>query len=217
MKKSKSVLLLGATGLVGSKCSDLLINDNEIERVELLTRREIPGLNTPKVNQHIIDFDKIHEHKNLIDTDVVICALGTTIKKAGSRLNFYKVDHQYPVSVAEIAKENGTSHFIVVTSMGADTNSRIFYNRVKGEVELALHELKFKTLTILRPSMLLGKRGEERSGEKLGKILMKTFDFLIPSKYKAVNAEKVASAAVEFSKNDLPGENIIESDQLQKY
>lgn len=215
---NRRVLIVGATGLVGSLALKLLTADDRVSKIIVLTRREIAEYyDHDKAEQHIIDFDHLNEYESLINADAVICALGTTIKKAGSNFNFYKVDHTYPVTIAETAKKRGIENFVIVTAMGANANSKIFYNRLKGEVELALQELKFRSLTVLRPALLLGDRSEERPKEKIWQKLMQTFDFLIPAKYKAIDAEKVARAAVEFSIIDTPGENIIESDLLQKY
>ncbi len=216
--KNKKILLVGATGLVGSITLKMLAADERVSNIILLNRREILEYsNNENVEQHIINFDHLSEYQSLINADAVICTLGTTIKKAGSNFNFYKVDHNYPVAIAEAAKKNGIENFVIVTAMGANANSKIFYNRLKGEVELALQELKFRSLTILRPGLLLGDRTEERPKEKIWQKLMLTFDFLIPAKYKAIAAEKVARAAVHYCIDDIPGENILESDLLQKY
>lgn len=139
------------------------------------------------------------------------------MKKAGSREAFHKVDYQYPIDIARLAKTNGASLFSIVTAMGADTKSTFFYNRVKGEVERDLAALNLPALLLFRPSLLLGNRNESRFGERLAEGAMRLFNPLIPAKYKGIEASKVANAMLTTAQQGLTGTHIFESDQLQDY
>lgn len=215
MQDSKSILICGATGLVGRECLKLLLADPAFERVVSVTRRPLPpdmaGLrNASKLEQHLIDFDRLDTCADLLRVDQIICALGTTIKQAGSRERFQQVDFGYPFALAQLGAEQGARHFLMVSALGADARSRVFYNQVKGELEQAVLALPYRSITIARPSLLLGERAEFRLGEEIGK----RFAFLFPSKYKPVAARSVAAALVQAAKEDLPGRRIIESDQI---
>ena len=139
------------------------------------------------------------------------------MKQAGSKAAFYKVDFTYPFAIAKAALENGAKQYLIVTAMGADEKSIIYYNRVKGEIEKAISDLHYPTLLIFRPSMLLGEREEPRMGEKIGKILMKAINFIIPKRYKAIESEKVANAMLILAQKGIKNKDIFESDTLQSY
>ncbi len=148
----------------------------------------------------------------LVDAiDQVFCALGTTMRQAGSAEAFRRVDFEYPVALARAALACGVRHFLLVTAVGAAPNSRFFYNRVKGEVEAAITALGFRSVTIARPSLLLGPRREPRLGEQLGKVL----GLLSPPRWRPVQAAQVARALVEAAKRDLPGVRILENRDLR--
>ena len=218
MKPSLSVLLAGGTGLVGRHCLKLLLTDAAFDRVVVPTRRPLPPElfedgDTSKVEEREIDFRRLEEYRELGQVDAVICALGTTIKKAGSKDAFREVDYEYPVTVAELAKRGGARRYLLVSAMGADPNSMFFYNRVKGDLEDRLRDFEFEALTIVRPSLLLGDREEFRLGEEVAGRL----SFLIPSRYKPVHASRVARALVQRAKAAGSGIQIIESSELQKY
>lgn len=213
---AKSVLLIGATGLVGQECLKLLRDDSFYSRVVALTRKPVSDdLKNEKVENPVIDFDRMDNFKDYFKVDQVICTLGTTIGKAGSKENFHKVDFSYPYESAKLALSCGTEHYLLVSALGADEHSRVFYNRVKGELELALRKLGFRSLSIFRPSLLLGKRKEFRLGEEVGKVVSNIFSFAVPPKYKPVEATDVAKAILKIAKNDLPGIRIIESDSIR--
>lgn len=206
----RSVLLVGATGLVGSECLHLLQNDPTFNEVVVLARRSTAIENNARVSQHVVDFDRLTSHTNLFDVDAIICALGTTIRIAGSQEAFRRVDYEYPLEVARIGKDHGVKHFALVSSMGASSKSRFFYTRVKGELEDALTQMDFESLSILRPSLILGDRKDARRGEGIGKKL----SFLLPPKYKPVEATSVANALIQVVKRSDPGKRIIESRQI---
>jgi uncharacterized protein YbjT (DUF2867 family) len=208
-----SVALLGATGLVGRHCLDLLARDPAFSRVVVLARRKFAEATAPRVEAHIVDFERLNERPDLFRVDQVICALGTTIKAVGgSKAKFRAVDHDLPLDAAKLASHEGARHFLLVSSLGASSDSRIFYNRVKGELEDALRSLAFRSLTIVRPSLLLGERSEFRLGEEIGK----RFSWVVPGRYKPIHARDVAATLVRSAKEDLPGMRIIESERIRE-
>jgi uncharacterized protein YbjT (DUF2867 family) len=208
-----SVVLLGATGLVGRHCLDLLASDRAFERVVALARRKFAEATAPRVEAQLVDFEHLGDRPDLFRVDKVICALGTTIKAVGgSRAKFREVDYDIPLTAAKLAASQGTRHYLLVSSIGADAQSRIFYSRVKGELEDALRTLGFRSLTIVRPSLLLGERSEFRLSEEIGK----RFGWIVPGKYRPVHARDVARALVASARRDEPGMRIIESDEIRR-
>ncbi|QYR21617.1 NAD(P)H-binding protein [Paenibacillus sp. sptzw28] len=167
------ILVVGATGLVGSELVRQLLADKRCKELIVLARRPLDiaggdkGRTFDKLRVLVADFDRIEEALSGVRVDVVLCALGTTIKKAKTRDAFYKVDCSYPVAVAEWAKRTGVVKMVVVSAMGAKASSRIFYNRVKGEMEEKLASIGVAELHIFRPSLLLGARDEFRFGEQV--------------------------------------------------
>ena len=206
-----SVALLGATGLVGRQVLDLLVRDPVFTRIVVLTRRPIGEATAPRVEAHVVDLERLEERPDLLGVDIVICALGTTIKAVeGSQTRFREIDYGIPLAAAKIALKQGAHHFLLVSSLGADSKSRIFYSRVKGELENELRRLGYRAVTILRPSLLLGDRAEFRLGEEVAK----RFGWIVPGKYKPINAREVAAALVRSAKEDEPGLHILESDEI---
>jgi uncharacterized protein YbjT (DUF2867 family) len=205
----KNVLLIGATGLVGSETLKLLLADDDISSIKVLTRRTT-GINHPKVEEFITNFEDLNLHTKAFKADAIICTLGTTIKKAGTQEKFKLVDYEYPLRSAKLGIENGVKHYLLISSIGASPDSKVFYLRTKGELEKDLMSLNFERLTIVRPSLLLGKRKEYRFGEELGKW----FGFLFPGKYRPVHAENVAKKLVELIKTVGKGYQIIESREI---
>lgn len=205
-----SVALLGATGLVGRQCLEQLAADREFGRIVVVTRRRFGEATAPRVEGHLIDFDQLEAHADIFAVDVVISVLGTTIKAAGSKERFRAVDHDIPLTAARMAARKGARHFLIVSSIGADTSSRFFYLRVKGELEDALRSLGFRSVTIVRPSILLGDRAETRFGEEVAKRLGVFF----PGKWRPVHARDVAAALVRSAKEGVPGLHIIESNEI---
>jgi len=215
---SKSALVLGASGLVGGHCLDLLLADPTYAQVRVLVRSPLPHQNA-KLQQHLCDFTQLEKYADLIRAQEVFCCLGTTIKKAGSQAAFRQVDFEYPRAGAELAVRNGAEQFLLVTALGASARSSIFYNQVKGELEVAMQKLPFRALHIFRPSLLLGRRGEFRRGEKIGEVLMKPLSFLLRGswrKYRPIFARAVATAMVNVAKMNLAGYHIYESDRMQE-
>jgi uncharacterized protein YbjT (DUF2867 family) len=213
----RSILLCGATGLVGGECLRLLAADTAFDPVVVIGRRPLPeatlaSLATSRVQQHVVDFDRIDDYAELLEVDQVICALGTTIRKAGSKDRFAQVDFAYPLAIARIAQTRGARHFLLVSSLGAEAKSRVFYSRVKGEVEDAVSALRYRSTTIVRPSLLVGDRQEFRLGEQVGRWL----GLLVPGNYRPVRAADVAKVLVQAARDDEPGRRIIESREIRR-
>ena len=191
----RTAVLLGATGLVGSALLKLLIDDQDYDKVIVIVRNKFKN-DHPKVEQQVIKFDKPESYKELIKGDVLFSSFGTTIKKAGVKKNQYKIDFTYQYEVAKAAAENGIKNYLLVSSVGADPKSKIFYNRIKGELDQEVRKLNFDHITILRPSMLDGNRIEKRSGERIGLKIMNALLPWIPyfKKYRPIKDSIVASA-----------------------
>jgi uncharacterized protein YbjT (DUF2867 family) len=204
-----SILLLGATGLVGSHILTQASNDKRIERITLLSRTVISNLHS-KVTTVVMPLDAMENAVEAFHVDAVVCALGTTMKKAGSQKAFRTVDFEYPLNTAMLAHRHGVRHFLLVSALGADSQSKVFYNRVKGETESAITRIPFERITIVRPSLLLGERKEFRLGERIGQL----FAPFIPAKYKPVHAHDAASVLIASLFDTTSGVHIIESKDI---
>lgn len=205
-------LLAGATGLVGSECLRLLAAESPFSEVRALLRRPLSAAERqPKVRECITDFARLAEHPDWFAVSHVFCALGTTIKVAGSQAAFRQVDFDYPLTIARLAKAQGAQHFYLVSALGANARSGVFYNRVKGELEDALRALDFASLTIARPSLLMGERREFRVGEELGKRLA----WLVPGPWRPVAARQVAVALVQAARTDARGVRVLSNRELR--
>jgi uncharacterized protein YbjT (DUF2867 family) len=209
----KSCVVAGASGLVGSALTRMLLEDPAYSKVHLLVRKEL-DLVHPKLVQHLADFNQLKADLFDFKVDDAYCTLGTTIAIAGSKEAFYKVDHDFVLSYAQLTQQLGASGFFVVSSMGASSSSKIFYNKVKGAAEEDLKKVGFPRLGIFRPSLLLGPRKEKRAGERFASRMMRSLDFMIPAKYKAIHVDQVAKKMVEVALQNPEGIYILESDQL---
>lgn len=215
---SKTAIVIGATGLVGKELVQNLLKDKQYDKVKVFLRKQLLFAN-PRLEQEIIDFDKMKSFSDRINGDVVFCALGTTIKTAGSQEAFARVDYTYVLNFAEIARKNNVKQFILVSSLGVSESAGNFYLTVKRDVENALKKMHFHSLIIVRPSMLLGERNEFRFGESIGKFFMNALGFLFIGKlkkYKGIHAKVVAQAMISLSKTELEGVAVFESDRLQE-
>ncbi len=213
----RTALLVGATGLIGRQLLTKLLHVPYYDKVIVLTRSSLHIVHT-KLTEIKFNFDK--PDASVVVADDIFCCLGTTIKKAGSKEAFRKVDLEYPLMVAEIAQRNGAEKFLIVSAMGASKDSSFFYNQVKGEVEEKLISLKYPSIHVFRPSLLLGNREEARLGEKMGAIfssILKPFMMGSLKKYRAVDSAKVANAMLAFAKKSEKGVFIHESDALQAF
>src|SRR5882762_683718 len=213
---AKTALLAGSTGLIGSQLLELFLKDNRYSSVIAISRKSLLITN-PKLTNLVCELRDLLSHRDKLIVDDVFCCLGTTIKKAKSKEAFRAVDLEAPLLLAKISKELGAQKFILVSSLGANKNSSIFYNQVKGEVEEAIKQIGFGSFHILRPSLLLGPRQEERTGEDAAKFFYKVFGFLVPKKYQAIESIKVARAMLAFAQLEQPRNFIHESDELQNF
>ncbi|ALI98418.1 oxidoreductase [Rufibacter tibetensis] len=219
MVSPKVALIAGASGLVGGHCLQLLLQSPRYNKVISVGRKKL-NLEHPKLQQIIVDFDNLEQYHHSLIADDVYCCLGTTIKKAGSKENFRKVDYTYVVNLAKITSRHFATQFLVVSALGADSHSRIFYNHVKGEMEEAVKKLPFTAVHIFQPSLLLGERQEVRLGERAAATFMKTAGFLFNGplrKYKGIHAKTVAKAMLEAAKQDGGGVLVHPNEQMQQY
>ncbi len=212
----KVAVIAGATGLIGKQLLQLLLEDPEYHSV-LSVVRSATNTSHPKLNQVVVNFDHLEDYANQLKGDVVFCCLGTTMKKAKSKEAFRKVDFDYPFKLAKVTREQGAQQFLIVSALGADKNSSIFYNKIKGETEEAIAGVRFQACHIFRPSLLLGPRNEQRAGEDAAKAFYKFFAFAIPSKYKAIESLKVAKAMQFHARSEEDGVHIHESKSMQRF
>jgi uncharacterized protein YbjT (DUF2867 family) len=185
----KTALIYGTTGLIGRNLLSLLLESPEYREVRALTRRPL-NLKHDKLQEIKYDFEQ--PVPALLQADHVFCCMGTTLKKAGSRKAFYRIDHDFVVDTARFAHQRGSSLFSLVSAIGADPSSRIFYNRVKGEIEKDIREIGFKGLHVYQPSLLMGDRTEFRLMEGISQKIMNVLNPMVPQKYRGVLASKVA-------------------------
>ena len=218
-KIEKTALLVGATGLVGNHLLFKLLQDGRYGTVRSLVRRPM-HIKHARLDERVVDFGNL-KPEDCAGADDVFCCLGTTIRQAGSQEAFRKVDFQYPLDVAQLALKGGAKQYLLVTSLGADPKSRIFYSRVKGELEDAVAGLGYESFHVFRPSMLLGKRKEMRLGEGIGKALMVVLSplLLLPGlrRYAGIQASKVANAMLAIARREQAGRHIWLSDRLQEF
>jgi uncharacterized protein YbjT (DUF2867 family) len=213
--ESRVALVAGSTGLIGSQLLDLLLEDDLYSKIIALSRKPL-SISHAKLENVVIEANELKHHPQL-KADDVFCCLGTTIKQAKSKEAFRMIDFDYPLELATLLKSTGANQFLLISSLGADKNSRIFYNRIKGEIEEAIAKVGFTTYHIFRPSLLVGPRKEARAGEDAAKIVYKLFGFLIPAKYKGIESIRVARAMLGLAKQNKNGKFIHESDELQLF
>lgn len=216
---TRKALIVGATGLIGGSCLQALCDNPNYSEVTAVVRK--PILKTHRKLEVITcTFDNLQNELSNIQAHDVFCCLGTTIKKAGSQEAFRVIDCFLVVKVAELMRKQGAEQFLVISAMGADSKSKVFYNRTKGEMEDSLKGIGYPYLRIIRPSLLLGKRDEFRFGEKIGVLLTPVLKpFLIGSlkKYSPVEAESVAHFMVKVAtatEEPIPGVHVYESDLI---
>lgn len=210
----KTAIILGATGLTGSILLERLLKDPSYEKIKLFSRSSAK-VNSPKIEEYIIDLFDLEKHADDFIADVVFCCIGTTNAKTPDKETYRKIDYGIPVSAAQLASEKGIDTFIVISSLGANPNSSLFYSKTKGEMEQEVLAQKIKNTYILKPSLIVGKRKERRFGENMAAVFMKIFGFLIPEKYKMIKAETIAKAMQVlakkgYSKREIPSSEIFE-------
>lgn len=214
----RTALLVGATGLVGREVLELLLGDDAWPHVTVVARRA-SGRSDPKLAERIVDFERLDDAEDAFAADDVFCCLGTTIRQAGSQEAFRRIDHDYVLNAARLARRTGAHRFLLVTALGADPGSRIFYNRVKGEAERDVTALGFDGVALLRPSLLLGDRPDRRIAEDIGQKMAPILSPLLLGplrKYRALPGASVARAMVRIAKDGFTGVRIVESDEIAR-
>jgi uncharacterized protein YbjT (DUF2867 family) len=211
----KTALIAGGTGLIGGQLLQRLLASDQYKTVIAVTRKNLPP--HTKLTQVMMGKDILGAFDPTWRIDDVFCCLGTTMAKAHSKEKFYQVDFTYPFLLAEKGFALGAKQYLLVSALGANKKSSIYYNQVKGEIEEAIAGVGFETVHIFRPSLLLGLRAEKRSAEDAAKFFYKIFGFLIPAKYKAIESLKIARAMVHFASHNQKGNFIHESVELQNF
>ena len=213
----KTALIFGSSGLIGNHFLDLITNDNNYNKIKLFVRSEPSKVNS-KIEIIKTDFDNLENQKNIITGDDCFFCIGTTRKNTPDKNEYIKVEYNIPVEVAKIAKSNSINNFIYISSLGANPNAASLYLKNKGQTEEALIKLNFSNLSILRPSILLGNRKENRVGEKIGIFTMKTLSPLFLGslkKYKPIKVECVVKTMLQVAQKNYQ-KNVFESDEIIK-
>lgn len=215
--QDKTAIVLGATGLTGSILVTKLISDDRYNKIKVFTRKPLDIKNS-KLDEVQCNLLELNSIKDEFIGDEVFCCIGTTTKKTPNKELYKQIDFGIPVNSAALCKENNIPSFLVMSSLGANAKSSIFYNKTKGEMEQAVLNQNIENTFILRPSIIIGERSENRIGENIGVVLMKIIQpFLNGSltKYRTINAEVIANAMIELANNGSD-EKVILSDQIQK-
>ena len=199
-----NIAVFGSTGLIGSNLLKYLENDTYFSKVNVITRKPIHFKNS-KFKNIVIDFSDINSIQNsLKNSQIVFVSIGTTQSKVNWDLKKYKkIDYEIPINIAKAAKKLNIKKYLIVSSAGADINAKGFYLSLKGQIESDIIKIGIKNTYIFRPSLLLGARKENRVGEKIAQVIMPLFSFLLPKKYRPINAESVAKSMINLSKTDI--------------
>ncbi len=208
----KRLLLVGATGLVGSHVLQQALADPAVEQVVAPTRKSL--VPHPKLLNPTVDFTRLPQDAEWWRVDAVVCTLGTTIRVAGSQAAFYKVDHDHPLEVAYLAHRHGARAFALNSALGADATSRVFYSRTKGEIERDLQAVGFSSLTLVRPGLIGGARLESRPAEQVAVRLSQWLQPVLPRRYRVVPAERIAHHLLQAALAGAPGVHVLPSEAL---
>lgn len=209
----KTALVAGSTGLVGGELIEQLLKSDRYGIVKAITRRAL-GRSDPKLKPLSINFRDLEKYQDELRADDIYCCLGTTMAKAGTKEKFREVDFEFPVALARSCHTAGAKQFLLVSALGANKGSSLFYNRVKGDAEEAILNIDYECVHVFRPSLLLGSRKEHRAAEDAAKFFYRIFGFLMPDKYKAIEARKVAWAMQHFASLDKKGRFVHESKDI---
>jgi uncharacterized protein YbjT (DUF2867 family) len=211
---NKTALVIGATGLVGTELVKQLLNDDRFGKVIVFGRRSLENPH-PKLTEHIIDFDQPHTWQHWVQGDILFSTLGTTLKQAGGKDAQYKIDYHYQFDFAKAASEQHVPVYVLVSSASASPDSKIFYSRMKGELERDISKLPFKSISILQPSLLYGDRKEQRLGESIGYHVIRRLNALsILKKYRPIHAGTVARAMINAGIKNSEGKRTYVLDQI---
>jgi len=212
----KTAIILGASGLTGNLLLNKLIEDDTYESIKIFTRRSIGKIH-PKVTEIVGNLLDLEQYKKDFTAQEVYCCIGTTAKQTPDKLEYRKIDFGIPAAAARLCKENNINTFMVISAMGANSKSKIFYNKTKGEMEQNVLKEKIPNTYILRPSFIGGQRNETRFGEKIGITIAKFIQPIMVGslkKYRLIEAEKIAQAMIYLS-NSKPDIQVIPSDMIQ--
>ena len=208
-------LVLGATGAIGKDLVEQLLQDYTFDRVDIFVRREVK-IPSAKLVAHVVNFDHPEQWADRITGDVLFSCLGTTIKAAGSQDAQWKVDYTYQYNAAKAARENGVPMYVLVSSVGANSKSKVFYTKMKGALDDAVQELGFEGCFILRPPSLI-RKGSDRFGEKVGIVALKAFNAIgLMRSFTPMPTEAVAAAMIRLTKSSRQGFEIINSQDILK-
>ena len=207
------LLLAGASGLVGGHLLRLALADARITQVIATVRRALSTTH-PKLLAPVVDYDALPEDAPWWQADAVVCALGTTMKAAGSQAAFRKVDHDYPLAVARCARAHGTPTYVLNSASGANAQSRFFYNRVKGELEQALAGMGFTSLTSARPGLIGGERRESRPAERAALLALTALGPLLPRRWRICPAQTIARAMLDAALQGRAGVHVLPAETL---
>lgn len=214
---AKTAIVLGATGLTGNLLLHRLLESRDYILIKLFSRSTC-GIVHSKIEEHIIDLFALAQYKEDFKADVVYCCIGTTMAKTPNKKTYLKIDYGIPIAAAKLCIENCINTCIIISALGADKNSKIFYNRTKGEMEDAILKMNIKNSYILQPSLISGSREEYRFGELIGKYLMAIFNPLLVGKlkkYRSIHPEEIASCMMWLTNNQY-NSNRIESNNIKK-
>lgn len=215
---AKKAIIAGASGLIGSHLLQILMNSSEYDEVLILVRKELP-LQHKKLKQLVVDFNNLANYSDTLKGDVIFCCLGTTKQQTPDETEYRKIDHDYPLQLGQLAKQNGIAHYHLVSAESANSKSSIFYSRLKGETEDDLINLHLPNLHIYRPMLLTGNRKNTRTGEKIASIIFKVINpLLIGSlrRYRSIAGITVAEAMYKQSLKQETGVIIYRSDKIQE-
>ena len=214
---NKTAIIAGASGLTGGHLLEYLLEGDHYHQVKAIVREPL-NIDHPKLQQIVVDFDDLQSHEEELVADDVFCCLGTTIKKAGSQAAFRKIDQDYPLDLARLTARQGATKYMLVSALGADKSSLVFYNKVKGQVEHDLKQIPFQAIHIMRPSLLLGDRKESRVGEDIGKVVFSALGGLMVGplkRYRGIKAKAVAFGMFHLAQQPDLGVYEHESDEIQ--
>lgn len=210
----RTAIVLGATGLTGGRLLEYLLEDNSFEKIKLFSRRPV-NRQHPKIEEHLVNLFQLETNAGAFRGDIVFCCIGTTKAKTPDKETYRKIDFGIPVQAAGLAEQNGIESFIVISSLGADPESRIFYTRTKGEMEREVLQKNIPQVYVLQPSFIAGLRNETRPGERIAGAFMKRLKFFIPKRYRSITPDQIASAMIWLAKHPymsgrIPSEKIKE-------
>ena len=210
----KTAIILGATGLTGSHLLKLLLKESEYDRIKVFTRHKLK-FSYPKIEEHVIDLLKLSDHATEFTANVVFCCIGTTKAKTPDKELYRAIDYGIPVEAAKLCKQNSIKQFIVISALGANPKSKVLYNQLKGEMERDVLAQQIEHTHFLQPSLIVGNRKEKRMGEDISKRIMRLFDFLIPARYKMIEAKTIAQAMVQLARKPSK-EHVIPSEKIRE-